>query len=214
MRARASSVIGLAVLTLLILWACGGGDGPVLTTQEYAATATSAWGEVGDRVDDLVEELNRGIEEVEARFNDDIDKRGGLKWGDGAFDPFRPQAEAFAEGMLDLLEDFLLSCARTLGEFLAQMQGLGVPAHLVANHERLVLSIEETKSELERFAGDVDSLETDFRTLGEFEAFADELNRLVDEWDLDIFDDKTDAACNDLEEVLESELGTQVEICG
>lgn len=66
---------------------------------------------------------------------------------------------------------------------------------------------------MERFAVELDALDTDFSTLGEFEAFADELNRLADNWDLTLLDE-TDAACGALKEALEEELGYEVEICG
>ena len=216
MGARTGAI--LALLAALILCACGGGEERVLTTEEYADIVVATWTEVEGEVDELVKTVRPEPEEIHAKFNEDLeslrDDLGELESEDDAFDLIRPPAEAFARAMLDTLQELLGSAAQALGEFLEQMQGLRVPEHLDQLHERLVLGFDKTKVEFERLAAEFDALDTDFSTQGEFEDFADELNRLVDNWDLEVVSDETAAACGALEEVLEEELGYEVKSCG
>lgn len=133
----------MLVLAVSISWACGSGEGRVLTTQEYADIVVATSAEVEDELDELVNRSSEEIEEVEAKFSEDLESLsndlGEVESEDAAFDLIRPAAEAFARAVLDILQELLESAAQALGELLEEMQGLKVPEHLDQLHERMVL---------------------------------------------------------------------------
>lgn len=218
MRARPAGLIALLALALFTSSACGGGEERVLTTREYADAVIAARQQSDEEIEGLIAEFATEIEAIQARLEKGVGElEENLTEADSASDTFAelgPLTEDFAEAVLDSLAALIRSAAGVVEEHVAHLNRLEVPAHVSEHHESLASAFEAFHRRLEGLASDLGTIERQFATMDEFEAFAEEFTQLSNDWDLGLLDDKTDAACSDLEEALEGELGTRVEICG
>ena len=215
MGVRRGGIIALPVLALLVLGACGG-ESRVLTTREYADTVVAARQESAENIDGLAEKLLEEIKAIQARFEEDTgDLEDDLNEADSSSDAFaamRPHTEDFAEAILDSFGAFIRSAVQVVEDHVARLKRLKAPAHVSEHHERLVLALESFHGHMESFVSDLRTIDREFPTLDDFEAFEEEFTQLVADWDLEALDDDADAACRQLKEVLEADLGS-LDIC-
>ncbi len=204
MGARLGGAFALLALALFVLGACGGGEGRVLTTQEYA--------------DALVEMVGRLAEEAAADPEDGVDRAERLAANIEAIytTDFESLSAKEAERLLQDLMDSIVERYRGVLELVASvltgyrdgLMSIRPPEHLQSKHDALNEKLADYAEELRRAAAELEEIarrmveSRDVSLFGEFyETFAAAL------------DAASEPACLDLQETLEEETGNIMSIC-
>lgn len=215
MRARALSVVGVAVLGLLVLGACGGGSEP-LTTQEYADELVRINEQLQEEGEALGEELFGEDEEVvedliEDLFNLFASADSPEDLGDEGWEAVSEIAEALTKVFADIMD----GGAGLLEGYRDELSSLDPPTHLADLHAKMVDSMgegieayREYRKYFEDFDTDITSEEDLERLMGSLEGEGLSLDT-----DLDAAFEVFEAACQELKSRIEAELGSPYSVC-
>lgn len=207
MRPKVGPLVAIAVFALTFLGACGGGEGPVLTTQEYAEAIEDAYATLQDDLEKSVEAPEQALEDL---FEGVGDPRASTDSEDSWSEEDGKLASELAETLVRAFADFFEGYIEALDDFGDELSGLRPPAHVAGLHDAMTAAIEDLVPEA-RGTMDVDALkdlDTDIDTQADLVEFWTALN----EFDLPSAE-RFDEACQELQASLEAELETRVAIC-
>ena len=215
MRATALSVVGVAVLGLLALGACGGGSEP-LTTQEYADELVRINEQFQEEGEALGEELFGEDEEVIEEILEDLFSL--LASADSPEDMEDEGWEAvseIAENLTRVFADIMDGAAGLMEGYRDELSSLDPPTHLADLHTTMVDSMDgaieayrEYRKYFEDFDTDISSEEDLVRLMSSLEGEGISLDT-----DPDAAVETFDAACRELKSRIEAELGSPYSIC-
>jgi len=182
MGARTGAI--LALLALLILGACGGGEERILTTEEYAdalARVQAGWQE---QLAEVALQWDREMEALAEEFasvSGDVEALGGF-YGGGR--DVAAETVDWSEEEVRLVEDYSLRVLERIAENIEHIASFSVerhealsklspPEHLSALHEEFVTAALEFSQWRKATAEAYRGLDTDFETTDDFLRFLD-----------------------------------------
>jgi hypothetical protein len=203
----------MAVLALAFLGACGGGEGSVLTAQEYADAMADAYAAREEDAEQIGEDLDQAFEDAfdelqEAPLPDDG------SWSDED----ARVATDFAETLLRLYRDAFEGSRGVLEDWGDEISSLRPPAHLAELHDAMIAAIEQLAREFRNAEDDLKDVDTGVDSDAELEAFWTALHWTALQSILNAASgsrasEQLEEACQELQASLEAELGASVAIC-
>ncbi len=215
MRARALSVVGLAVLGLLVLGACGGGSEP-LTTQEYADELVRLNEQFQEEGEALGEELFGEDEEVIEEILESLFSL--LASADSPEDMANEGWEAvseLAETLVDVFADIMDGAARLLDGYRDELAGLDPPNHLADLHTTMVDSMDDAIEAYREYRKYFEDFDTDITSEEDLERLMSSLEgeEIPLDTDPNAAVEAFEAACLELQSKIEAELGSRYSVC-
>ncbi len=209
MRPRVVPLVALAVFALTFLGACGGGEGPVLTTQEYAEAIEDAFATLQDDSEKSGEAAEQALEDW---FEEVGDRLASTDSEDSWSEEDGKLASELAETLVRALTDSFEGTLEALDDFGDELSSLRPPAHLAGLHDAMTEGIEDFVPEARGMVvDDLKDMDTDIDTQADLVEFWTTLGSILE------FDpgsgERLDEACQELQASLEAELETSVAIC-
>ena len=205
-RLRVGSVLAIAVFALTFLGACGG-EGPALTTQEYAEAMEDVYATQQEDAEKHWEDFQRVFDDAFEEFDDRPAPPSDSSWSDEDAE----FASEFAETILRAYTDLYEASLGVLEDYGDELSSLRPPAHLAELHNTMSEGIKEIVREIKDGRGDLKDIDTDIDNEAEFEEFWTSLDSIGDSdsgsWE------QVEEACRELQASLEAELGANFTIC-
>ena len=201
-------LVALAVFALAFLGACGGGEGSVLTAQEYAEAMADAYAASEEDAEQIGEDLDQAFEDAfdelqEAPLPDDG------SWSDEN----ARVATDFAETLLRLYGEVIERTRGVLEDWGDEISSLRPPAHLAELHDAMIAAVEQLARELRRAEDGLEDVDTDIDSEAELEDFWTAVQSVLDADSGSRAGEQLEDACQELQASLEAELGANVAIC-
>ena len=183
MKIRHTLLVTLTLVAIIALVACGGGEKPPLTMQEYAD-------EMVRFQDEFKEDYEKTVDEVFAKILGlSIGIRAEIYSDEASEESIAAASETFDDNYLEVLEEFRNAAIQQLKNYRDELNDLHPPPDVLSLHEEWILSIDMEISVLEHIdlkkqtgegfpglGGDREELENSCKALRE--ALEAELGRL------------------------------------
>ena len=213
--ARALGVVGVAVLGLLALGACGGGSEP-LTTQEYADELVRINEQFQEAGEALGEELfGEGEEVVEDLIEDLFNLFASADSPEDVGDEGWEAVSEIAETLTKVFADIMDGAAGLLEGYRDELSSLDPPNHLADLHTKLVDSLDDATEAYGEYSKYFEDFDTDIGSEEDLQRFMGSLEGegIPLDTDPEAADEAFEAACRELKSRIEAELGRPYSIC-